>query len=104
MLVFREEREVCIRRMIFQKKKSSQNEDWPRVDNLGNKSSFMASASVGGTCNKIYFPNMRENECVFFSLATQKYHTFSGSFVSEFSYTSKEPKKRNWFWIHKSEV
>ncbi|XP_058724904.1 uncharacterized protein LOC131596308 isoform X2 [Vicia villosa] len=63
---------------------------WVEVESLENhmifigKTSFSAVASIPGMENKIYFPRFYEQSIVFYSLETNKYHTFQHDQVVDF--------------------
>ena len=74
------------------------------LTNLGNntlyinlRTCFLMEASSRGTRNKIYFPKMRGKECIFFSLATKKFHSYSNTYSSKIPLGIKEFRNSVWF-------
>ncbi|KAI6688320.1 hypothetical protein NL676_025148 [Syzygium grande] len=72
---------------------------WRKVDKLENKMMFVSqgsclvvNASVRGTGNKIYLPKSRAGHGMFYSLATNKFHTFLDDFPRKRSELIKEVK------------
>lgn len=59
---------------------------WEILENLGNKALFISHPlsicetvkARSGMGNKIYFTRLVDDHCVFYSLATKKFHTFNG--------------------------
>ncbi|XP_042492040.1 F-box/kelch-repeat protein At1g57790-like isoform X2 [Macadamia integrifolia] len=76
---------------------------WKDVNSLGDwmlflseKTSLSAKATVRGTGNKIYIQRFYANLGVFYSLATQKYHTFDGGYCLENYYDTTEEVQCTW--------
>ncbi|CAJ2639928.1 unnamed protein product [Trifolium pratense] len=73
---------------------------WTKVESLGNymlfvgKTSFSAVTNIQGMENKIYFPRFYDQSIVFYSLETQKFHTFENEVVN-FERVS-EPLNYSW--------
>ncbi|KAI3432028.1 uncharacterized protein J3R85_007692 [Psidium guajava] len=78
---------------------------WRKVDRLENKMMFISQGScmvvdavVRGTGNKIYLPKSRAGHGMFYSFATNKFHTFLDDFPRKRSEFIKEVKP-NCAWI-----
>ena len=79
---------------------------WHKVCNLGNKilytslkGSFSESTVVKGMDNKIYLPNVLENQGnsnVFYSLKTNKYHSFFSDYSTKISSHGKVLNNSAW--------
>ncbi|XP_055962123.1 F-box protein At4g00893-like [Mercurialis annua] len=100
VLVTHGQNNIYVKRMNLSEKTKS----WRNVDNLDRKmlflsyeTSFLKLGSASGTNNKIYFPKLHQNQPVFFSLSTRKYHSFSGNYSNRLPYDIRE--LRNCTWI-----
>ncbi|CAK7349827.1 unnamed protein product [Dovyalis caffra] len=62
--------------------------------------SFSAPAMERAIGNKIYFPKILNNSCIFYSLATRKYHSFYGDYSSGIPRGVKE--FTNCAWIERN--
>ncbi|KAG8372826.1 hypothetical protein BUALT_Bualt12G0107400 [Buddleja alternifolia] len=76
---------------------------WVLVKDLGDKAffvshtaSFAVTACSESMANKIYFTKFHGNSGVYFSLKTQKYHSFNGDFSSLKCYGLKELDFATW--------
>eukprot|EP00257_Ricinus_communis_P011456 XP_002532555.2 uncharacterized protein LOC8279837 [Ricinus communis] len=77
---------------------------WIRVENLGNymvcvsrSSSFSSLAKAPGMENKIFFPRFYGENIVFYSLDTNKFHSFDRQKIPIEFYISREQLRCGWF-------
>ncbi|KAF7831160.1 F-box/kelch-repeat protein [Senna tora] len=75
---------------------------WEKVESIGNyviyvsrSSSVAIEARIMGTNNRIYFPRFRDNNILYYSLETKKFHLDGQGTVKNF-YNTKEPLLATW--------
>lgn len=95
--VTHEEQRVFINRINLIKN------EWRPIQKLSNKmmyvsygASFLKPTLEKATGNKIYFPKVERDNCIFYSLASTKYHSFSGDYSKGIPYNIKEYKNCAW--------
>ncbi|KAG8378137.1 hypothetical protein BUALT_Bualt08G0106800 [Buddleja alternifolia] len=76
---------------------------WELVEDLGDKrlfvsrtSSLIETAPLKSMANKIYFPMLKDDDGVYYSLDTRKYHSYEGGLSSKKSYGLKELNFATW--------
>ncbi|KAL6988283.1 hypothetical protein U1Q18_014033 [Sarracenia purpurea var. burkii] len=92
---------------VYVLKRDFSNNSWRKVESLGDKmlylcirTSLAETAMVKGAGNKIYLPMFYGNEGVFYSLATRKFHCFSGTYCGNNLYDTKHMKHCAWVKPH----
>ncbi|CAI9104040.1 OLC1v1002647C1 [Oldenlandia corymbosa var. corymbosa] len=93
-------KELCVCKLNMEKM------IWEMVHNLKGRmifvsrtSSFIERTNVRGADNKIYFPKFRENNVLFYSLATKKFHTFERGSSYDSYHNSKQMLLSVWIKI-----
>ncbi|KAL8059411.1 hypothetical protein ABFX02_03G086100 [Erythranthe guttata] len=76
---------------------------WKLVEDLGNRvfyvsntGSFGYTTNVKRMANKIFFPKFNGDSIIYYSLETQKYHSFDGSYSSNNSYDLRRMDLATW--------
>ena len=76
---------------------------WHKVTNIGNKMLYVSSRGsfselvvAKGISNKIYMPNVLDNNNIFYSLQTKEYHSCFSDYSSKSISLGREPSKCTW--------
>ncbi|XP_050229284.1 F-box protein At4g00893-like [Mercurialis annua] len=91
---------ILIRELNISTKRSTK---WQKVSGIDNKlvyvsygSSFVQSAPTGVEGGKVYFPQVLEDKCIFYSLTSRKYQSSSNSYSSKIPVDVEELTNCTW--------